>query len=209
MSNSEILKYAEPDEKKPVEDILRERNPPGPFRDVAVVAVMCQPHECPPWKMPVLPESDKAPPSYTGGGARSPEGRGCTSFIHTGRYTAGLNSFTAQGHPVDKVELSDGGTFPPTASATRNGSSSKCLEAMVTFGSELKDLKVTIPGYNGYVKVDDAQKYNESSPVRCVGMTFETRPDYCREEDVDRMLGLGLQGWSWVFRPSTITSTRG
>ncbi len=28
--------------------------------------------------------------------------------------------------------------------------------------------------------------------VRCVGMTFETRPDYCKTEDVDRMLDMGV-----------------
>lgn len=31
-----------------------------------------------------------------------------------------------------------------------------------------------------YVLIDDVQKANENSKVRCVGMTFETRPDYCK-----------------------------
>ena len=33
---------------------------------------------------------------------------------------------------------------------------------------------------------------NEKSSVRCVGMTFETRPDYAKIPDVDRMLQLGV-----------------
>ena len=40
--------------------------------------------------------------------------------------------------------------------------------------------------------LDDAQKANETSKVRCVGITFETRPDYCKVEDVNRMLTMGV-----------------
>jgi elongator complex protein 3 len=33
---------------------------------------------------------------------------------------------------------------------------------------------------------------NETAKVRCVAITFETRPDWCRREDIDRMLTLGV-----------------
>jgi len=33
---------------------------------------------------------------------------------------------------------------------------------------------------------------NEKAPVRCVAMTFETRPDWCGEEHVERMLSFGV-----------------
>lgn len=45
---------------------------------------------------------------------------------------------------------------------------------------------------NDYVLLEDVQKLNESSAIRCVGMTFETRPDYCKIEDVNRMLTMGV-----------------
>ncbi|WP_066971825.1 tRNA uridine(34) 5-carboxymethylaminomethyl modification radical SAM/GNAT enzyme Elp3 [Methanobrevibacter filiformis] len=45
---------------------------------------------------------------------------------------------------------------------------------------------------NDYVLINDIQKVNENSKVRCVGMTFETRPDYCKKEDIDRMLNMGV-----------------
>ena len=45
---------------------------------------------------------------------------------------------------------------------------------------------------NDYVLIDDIQRINESSKVRCIGMTFETRPDYCKEPHVDRMLNMGV-----------------
>ncbi|MBS3790609.1 MAG: tRNA uridine(34) 5-carboxymethylaminomethyl modification radical SAM/GNAT enzyme Elp3, partial [Candidatus Thermoplasmatota archaeon] len=37
----------------------------------------------------------------------------------------------------------------------------------------------------------EAQKINEESDRRCIGMTIETRPDHCGEKELDRMLHLG------------------
>ncbi len=39
---------------------------------------------------------------------------------------------------------------------------------------------------------DTVQAENETSAIRCVAITFETRPDWCRREHVDRMLRLGV-----------------
>lgn len=36
-----------------------------------------------------------------------------------------------------------------------------------------------------------AQKLNEKSKIRCIGMTFETRPDWAKEAHCDRMLLYG------------------
>src|SRR5690606_39373365 len=35
-------------------------------------------------------------------------------------------------------------------------------------------------------------RQNGCSSVRCIGITFETRPDWCREEHVRLMLSLGV-----------------
>jgi elongator complex protein 3 len=43
-----------------------------------------------------------------------------------------------------------------------------------------------------FMYLDDIQAANEVSQIRCVGITFETRPDYCKEQDVDRMLQMGV-----------------
>ena len=37
--------------------------------------------------------------------------------------------------------------------------------------------------------VEDA---NEPSAIRCVAITFETRPDWCKKEHIDRMLEYGV-----------------
>lgn len=34
--------------------------------------------------------------------------------------------------------------------------------------------------------------HNEEAKVRCVAITFETRPDWCKKEHIDRMLSLGV-----------------
>lgn len=39
--------------------------------------------------------------------------------------------------------------------------------------------------------LEEAIKTNETSNHRCIGLTIETRPDYCREEHVDMMLRYG------------------
>ena len=40
--------------------------------------------------------------------------------------------------------------------------------------------------------VEAVEAANETADVRCVGITFETRPDWCRKEHIDRMLDLGV-----------------
>ena len=45
---------------------------------------------------------------------------------------------------------------------------------------------------NDYVILEDIQKANESVKIRCVGMTFETRPDYCKQKHINRMLNMGV-----------------
>jgi len=98
------------------------------------------------------------------------------------------------GHPVDKVELIImGGTFPSRESSYQEWFVSQCLKAMNDFGGWDKE-KARVNTYppNDYVLLEEVQKANEIAKVRCIGMTFETRPDYCKIEDVDRMLDMGV-----------------
>jgi len=39
--------------------------------------------------------------------------------------------------------------------------------------------------------LEEAQLQNETAEVRNVGITFETRPDICETEHIDRILELG------------------
>lgn len=215
MSNSLILEYATPEEKKILGDVLIKK-PTRTISGVAIVAVMCQPQDCPHGRCLYCPESENAPPSYTGEEPAALRARMYKFDPYQQVYNR-LSQLNSIGHPLDKVELIImGGTFPAHFLCYQEWFVAKCLQAMVDFG--LKESQITVKnheteftqksksrnlnpllnspvphyGPENYVLLNDAQQANESSKVRCVGITFETRPDYCKVEDVDRMLTMGV-----------------
>jgi len=210
MSNADILEYAEPEEKEIVSGILKKK-PTRTMSGVAIVAVMCHPHKCPHGRCFYCPESEIAPPSYTGEEPAALRGRMYEFHPYVQCFNR-LKQLKKIGHPIDKVELIImGGTFPSRDLCYQEWFVSQCLKAMTDFGliienkptnyeynldyeeirSFEKGILKTYPP-NNYVLIDDVQKANEGSKVRCVGMTFETRPDYCKKEHINRMLDFGV-----------------
>jgi len=211
MSNIDILEYATRDEKELVANVLR-RKPTRTISGVAIVAVMCHPHECPHGRCFYCPESDLAPPSYTGEEPAALRARMFNFHPYIQSYNR-LKQLHTVGHPVDKVELIVmGGTFPSKDLSYQEWFISQCLKAFLDFGASLEDVKINTSSIaknqekiklnlssivkvyppNDYVLLEDIQLANENSKVRCIGMTFESRPDYCKIEDVNRMLKMGV-----------------
>ena len=210
MSNADILEYAKPEEKEIVSAIVKKK-PTRTMSGVAIVAVMCHPHKCPHGRCFYCPESDIAPPSYTGEEPAALRGRMYEYHPYVQCFNR-LKQLKKIGHPIDKVELIImGGTFPSRDLCYQQWFVSQCLKAMCDFGlimenkpsnydynldyDEIKSFeKGVLKTYppNDYVLIDEAQRVNESSKVRCVGMTFETRPDYCKKEHINRMLDFGV-----------------
>lgn len=210
MSNADILEYAKPEEKELVSAIVKKK-PTRTISGVAVVAVMCHPHKCPHGRCFYCPESDIAPPSYTGEEPAALRGRMYDYHPYVQCFNR-LKQLKKIGHPIDKVELIImGGTFPSRDLCYQEWFVSQCLKAMCDIGLIMENkptnyeynldydeirsfengvLKTYPP--NDYVLIDDVQKVNENSKVRCVGMTFETRPDYCKKEHINRMLDFGV-----------------
>lgn len=197
MSNSLILEKASPEERKIIAPVIRKK-PTRTISGVAVVAVMCKPHKCPHGRCTYCPESEVAPPSYTGEEPAALRARMYEFDPYMQTYNR-LLQLESIGHPIDKVELIVmGGTFPSYNVCYQEWFITKCLRAMNDFGLEDLDTKVKIrktgelkvPEDFAYLK--DVQTKNELSSVRCVGMTFETRPDYAKIEDIDRMLNMGV-----------------
>ncbi|MEM4134268.1 MAG: tRNA uridine(34) 5-carboxymethylaminomethyl modification radical SAM/GNAT enzyme Elp3 [Candidatus Micrarchaeia archaeon] len=90
---------------------------------------------------------------------------------------ARMKSFEVMGHPTEKIELIVmGGTFTAYPVDYQYWFIKRCFDAMN--GIEARDL-------------EEAKKINEKAKHRCVALCIETRPDYCKEEDVKRMLELG------------------
>ena len=210
MSNADILNYATLEEKELVSGILKKK-PTRTMSGVAIVAVMCHPHKCPHGRCFYCPESDIAPPSYTGEEPAALRGRMYDFHPYVQCFNR-LKQLKTIGHPIDKVELIImGGTFPSRDLCYQEWFVSQCLKAMTDFGLIIENKpdnfeydmnfdeihsfeKGVLKSYppSDYVLIDDVQKANETSKVRCVGMTFETRPDYCKKEHINRMLDFGV-----------------
>ena len=85
--------------------------------------------------------------------------------------------FEQMGHPTDKIELIImGGTF---------------LAQPVEY--QYRFIKDCYDGLNGIeaATLEDAKKINETALHRCTGLCIETRPDWCGEAEVKRMLEFG------------------
>ena len=81
------------------------------------------------------------------------------------------------GHPTEKVELIVmGGTFLAYPVDYQYQFIKDCLDALN--GEEATSL-------------EEAKRLNETAHHRCTGLCIETRPDWCQQEDVDRMLEFG------------------
>jgi elongator complex protein 3 len=89
-----------------------------------------------------------------------------------------IEQLQAIGHKVDKAELIImGGTFPATPLDYQAWFIQRCLDAFA--GKESFSL-------------EEAEKNAETSGIRNVGITVETRPDWAKEAHVDAMLWMGV-----------------
>jgi elongator complex protein 3 len=89
-----------------------------------------------------------------------------------------IDQLTAIGHKVDKIELIVmGGTFPATPPEYQTWFIQRCLDAIT--GHESASLQ-------------EAKANAETSGTRNVGITVETRPDWCKQPHADAMLEMGV-----------------
>jgi elongator complex protein 3 len=153
---------------------------------IAVVAVMCKPHRCPHIAYtgnicvycPGGPDSDfeYSTQSYTGyepTSMRAIRARYDPFEQARGR----VDQIRSLGHSVDKVEyIIMGGTFMSLSPKYRE-----------EFVSELHN---ALSGYQTN-NVDEAVMAGEQSTTKCVGITIETRPDYCLPPHLTDMLRYG------------------
>jgi len=147
---------------------------------VTPVAVMTRPLKCP-GQCVFCPTFQSIPQSYT------PESPAVLRAIRCD-YDAGkqirsrLKALEEMGHPTDKIELIVmGGTFLAYPEDYQYQFIQGCLDGLN--GQESADL-------------EEAKKINETAGHRCTGMCIETRPDWCREQEIERMLQFGATGWS-------------
>jgi len=185
--NSALLASASTQDREVLRKILLVK-PTRTLSGVAPVAVMTSPAPCPHGKCLPCPGGPdhpfKSPQSYTGEEPAALRARE-HNYDPFAQVHARLEQFELLGHRVDKVELIVmGGTMTARTPEYQEEFVSRCIEAMNTY-----------PGGMAAAEVRDfatVETDNETSAIRCVAITFETRPDWCRREHVDRMLHLGV-----------------
>jgi len=145
---------------------------------VAVVAVMTSPAHCPHGRCSFCPGGVESgsPQAYTG--FEPAAQRGARAGFDARRQVEGrLAQFAATGHRTDKVDLIVmGGTFTAREVSYQRDFVKGALDAMN--GAASADLET-------------AKRLNETAASRCIGLTVETKPDWCRDEHVRLMLDYG------------------
>jgi len=165
--NSDVLKLSRDD--------LKERFKRKKMRTasgVVPVAVMTSPFACPHGKCMMCPggpaSNFESPQSYVG---REPAASRAAQhgFEPYEQVKARLHQIEEIGHNFDKVELIlMGGTLTARPLDYQQWFVNRCLDALEDFGAAKR-----------------------GRAIRNTGITFETRPDYAKEEEIDRMLELG------------------
>jgi elongator complex protein 3 len=175
ISNSELIRWLKPDETGKLLPVLK-RKATRTISGITVVAVMTKPWPCPhegPCAYCPGGPAQGVPQSYTG---HEPAAmRGSQNEYDPYRQTKSrIGQLEAIGHVVDKVELIImGGTFPSSPTEYQEGFIRGCLDALI--GTRTRSL-------------ERAKKLAETSKIRNVGITVETRPDWARTVQVDHML---------------------
>lgn len=176
-SNADILQVAIPEELEILRPLMRKR-PIRTASGVAIVAVMTRPHKCPHGKCAYCPGGPDlgVPQSYTGFEPATMRGIQ-HEFDPYQQVRSRLDQLSAIGHSIEKTELIVmGGDW-----------CSKPWDYRVNF------VKGGLDAMNGVISksIEEAKTLNETAPVRNVGMTFETRPDWINLQTIDEMLQLG------------------
>ncbi|MGQ9719684.1 MAG: tRNA uridine(34) 5-carboxymethylaminomethyl modification radical SAM/GNAT enzyme Elp3 [Nitrososphaerales archaeon] len=177
-SKSMILSCLNEEERERFKKALRVK-PVRTASGIAVIAVMSRPYPCPHGACIYCPGGYRysTPQSYTGEEPAALRGKQ-NDFDAFKQVSARLDQLKAIGHDVGKAEIIImGGTFLCQPKEYQQEFIKGCYDAMN--GIESKDM-------------EDAKRRAEESKIRNVGMTLETRPDFCRAEHIDLMLDYGV-----------------
>ncbi len=182
ISNSELLAYANQFDLTEKELQLLQKKPTRSLSGVSIVAVMTPPEYSCPFDCTYCPSAENAPKSYTG---REPSTlRGIQYNYNSYQIVkARVEQLQAIGHPVNKIHLViQGGTFLCRPKWQQLQIVKGCLDAIHG--------RIPRP-----VTLAESIELCEKSHRRVTGITFETRPDYCRPQDIDNLL---RYGGTWV-----------
>lgn len=171
-----ILSQAKNPSKK-MKDILSIK-PTRSISGVQIIAVMLPPFVCPGkcTYCPIAFDGQSAPKSYTGfePSAMRAQRLNFDSYKIVENRIAQLD---ATGHKAQKIELIfQGSTFTTLSKEKREEIVKKSIDGIL--GKKTSNFVLS-------------KKLAETAKRRVVGITFETRPDYCSKKDIEHLLYLG------------------
>jgi elongator complex protein 3 len=198
--NTEILDHAPPEARDDVIEVVR-RKPVRTASGVSPVAIMTSPKLCPHGKClycPGGPASEfSSAQSYTGHEPAAARGKQ-NDYDPYGQVTLRLEQLRKIGHPVDKVELIlMGGTMTARSHDYQEWFVKRALQAMNDYDLDAEpepaegESFAPDPEETSFEYLEDVIAENETNAIRNIGTTFETKPDWCDPEQIDRMLDLG------------------
>jgi len=177
-SNAELIQSLKPDERKLLP--LFRRKIVRTISGVTVIAAMTQPWPCPktsPCAYCPGGPSYGVPQSYTGFEPAAMRGIE-NKFDPYLQVSSRIAQLEAIGHSVDKVEIIImGGTFPSMPLEYQELFVQRSLDAITKRNSQ---------------SLEEAKRFAETSKIRNVGITVETRPDWAKETHVDHMLSMAV-----------------
>jgi elongator complex protein 3 len=142
---------------------------------VTPVAVMTAPMKCP-GKCVYCPTFSSTPQSYTPTSPAVLRAIQC-NYNASAQVKLRLRILSDMGHPTEKIELIImGGTFLAYSIDYQYGFIKDCYDALNGVDS---------------ASLEEAKQINETAVHRCTGLCIETRPDWCGQEQIDRMLDFG------------------
>ena len=178
LSNVDWVRSLPEEEQRRLHGTIR-RKPSRTLSGVAVVAVMTAPARCPHGRCTYCPGGveNASPQSYTG---EEPSALRGAQFHWDSRAITQhrVETLEAIGHPTSKVEvIVMGGTFPSRPRAYQS-----------------ETLRGIYDGLNGSTSasLDEAIHRNETARHRMVGLTVETRPDWCDARVLPFLLDAGV-----------------
>ena len=176
-SNSYLLSLIPNEKRSEYEKYLR-TSPIRTASGIAIIGVMTKPHVCPHGTCIFCPGGIRfgTPQSYVKnepGVLKAIE----LEYDPCKQVLSRINLLTSSGHRVNKAELiMIGGTF---------------LSLPIDYQRDF--IKGCFDGLNGVISssLGEAHRVAEKSRIRNVGLTIETKPDWCQKEHVDLMLSFG------------------
>jgi elongator complex protein 3 len=180
LSNSQVYLALSPEQRAGRKEIFRV-HPRRSASGIVIVTVFTAPASCPHGTCVYCPggPSMGTPQSYVpdGPSMRGARGVGFDPYLQAQKM---LKKYLDRGHEASKVELMvEGGTF-------------------LAMPRDYQEwfIKGAFDGLNctptPSPSLEQAHSANESAEYRSVGLTIETKPDWCRAEHVDMLLSYGV-----------------